>query len=97
MILKTVITAALASLMLAMPASAQCFADYRAKRENPLRLHYGVVQIPQSACGNASAAAAHLRPRLQQDGWIFLDILSTFGPEGLEARRARAGAYFLRY
>lgn len=97
MILRTALITAFVSLMLALPASAQCFADYRAKRENPLRLHYGVVQIPQSACGNAGAAAAHIRPRLQQDGWIFLDILSTFGPEGLDARRARAGEFFLRY
>ncbi len=97
MIFRTALVALLASLMLAVPAYAQCFADYRAKRENPLRLHYGVVQLPQSACGNAGAAASHLRPRLQRDGWILLDILSTFGPEGLEARRARAGEFFLRY
>ncbi len=97
MIFRTALVALVASLMLALPASAQCFADYRAKRENPLRLHYGVVQLPQAACGNAGAAAAHLRPRLQRDGWILLDILSTFGPDELEARRARAGEFFLRY
>lgn len=95
--IKTLVSAFLAAMMLALPASAQCYADYRAKRENPLRLHYGVVQLPDAACGNASAATRHLQPRLQQDGWILLDLLSTFGPEGLESRRGRAGQYFLRY
>ena len=95
--IKTLVTAFLAAMMLALPASAQCYADYRAKRENPLRLHYGVVQLPDSACGNTSAATSYLQPRLQQDGWILLDLLSTFGPDGLESRRERAGQYFLRY
>lgn len=86
-----------ATLLLAMPASAQCYADYRAQRSNPVRFHYGVVQLPDHACANAQAAAEYLRPRLQQDGWIFVDLLSTFGPEGLTSRRERAGQFYLRY
>ncbi|WP_209424841.1 hypothetical protein [Pararhodobacter sp. SW119] len=81
----------------ALPAAAQCYADYKAKQDNPLRLHYGVVELPASACGDARAAAGHLAPRLQQDGWILLQIMSTFGPEGLDARREDAGRFFLRY
>lgn len=95
--IKTFVPAFLAAMMLALPASAQCYADYRAKRENPLRLHYGVAQLPDSACGNTDAATRHLQSRLQQDGWILLDLLSTFGPDGLESRRDRAEQYFLRY
>lgn len=95
--IKVLVMAFLATVMLALPATAQCYADYRAKRENPLRLHYGVVQLPNASCGDTAAAARHLQPRLQRDGWILLDVLSTFGPEGLESRRERAGQYFLRY
>lgn len=95
--IRILLAALLAAMALALPASAQCYADYRAKRENPLRLHYGVAQLPDAACGNASAASRHLQPILQRDGWILLDVLSTFGPEGLEARRERAGQFFLRY
>lgn len=83
--------------LLALPAVAQCFADYRAQRPNPVRFHYGVVQLPDAACNDAQAAAAYLRPRLQQDGWTFVDLLSTFGPEGLASRRDRAGEFYLRY
>ncbi len=81
----------------ALPATAQCYADYKAKQDNPLRLQYGVAELPSSACGDARAAAAHLAPRLERDGWILLQIVSTFGPEGLESRREDAGRYFLRY
>jgi hypothetical protein len=83
--------------VLALPASAQCYADYRAQRTGPVQLHYGVAQLPADACGNAQAAARHLAPRLQRDGWTLVDILSTFGPEGLGSRQGRAGQFFLRY
>ncbi len=85
------------ALVAGLPAAAQCYADYKAKQDNPLRLHYGVAELPASACGDARAAAAHLSPRLERDGWILLQIMSTFGPEGLESRRENAGRFFLRY
>ena len=88
MILATVLTLA------ALPAAAQCYADYRAQRTGPVQLHYGVAQVP---CGGAGAAASHLAPRLARDGWTLVDILSTFGPEGLGSRQGRAGQFFLRY
>lgn len=85
------------ALATAVPAAAQCYADYKAKQDDPLRLHYGVAQLPAGACGDAGAAAAYLAPRLQRDGWILLQIVSTFGPEGLESRRESAGQFYLRY
>ncbi len=85
------------TLMMALPASAQCYADYRAQQSNPVRFHYGVAELPSSACGDIQAAANHLRPRLQQHGWILVDVLSTFGPEGLASRSERAGQFHLRF
>jgi hypothetical protein len=85
------------ALAAASPVAAQCFADYKAKQDNPLRLHYGVAELPAAACGDNRTAAAILGPRLQRDGWILLQVMSTFGPEGLESRRASAGRFFLRY
>lgn len=81
----------------ALPASAECYADYKAKQDDPLRLHYGVAQVSDAACGDAGAAENELAPRLAADGWTLLNVLSTFGPEGLDERKASAGAYFLRY
>lgn len=87
---------ALVALLFATTAQAECYADYKAKQDSPLRLHYGVVQVPDDAC-SPGAAAKVLRARLQQDGWTLLNVLSIFGPEGLSERKANAGAYFLRY
>lgn len=83
-------------LAMAGPAAAECFADYKAKQDRPLRLHYGVAQVTNDNCSRR-AAAGELAPRLSQDGWTLLNVLSTFGPEGLDERRQSAGAYFLRY
>lgn len=84
------------ALVAASPAQAACYADYKAKQDNPLRLHYGVAQLPDDAC-SADRAARHLAPRLAREGWTLLNILSIFGPEGLQQRKASAGPYFLRY
>lgn len=83
-------------LAVASPAAADCYADYKAKQDDPLRLHYGVAQVSDSNCSRG-AAQGELAPRLAGDGWTLLNVLSTFGPEGLEERKASAGAYFLRY
>lgn len=75
-------------------ASASCFADYKAKQSDPLRLHYGVAQV--SAC-NRATAESELRGRLASKGWTLLQVMSVFGSEGLDQRKQNAGQYFLRY
>ena len=89
------LTVSLLSLLAASPASAACYADYKAKRDAPLRLHYGVVALSEAECSPQGAASA-LAARLG-DGWQLLEVMSVFGDEGLEQRRASAGDYFLRY
>ena len=83
----------LSFLIFASPASAQCYADYKAKRDNPMRLHYGVIQL-QGDCSQG-AATAEVARRIAQGGWTLLNVVSVFGPEGLEERRESAGLYFL--
>jgi hypothetical protein len=78
------------------PAAAACYADYRARTENPLRLHYGVIEVPDAAC-SVSEAAPLIAQRIAADGWQLLQVISVFDASGLDARRSDAGAYFLRY
>jgi hypothetical protein len=85
------------ALMLATPVRAECYADFKAKQDNPLRLAYGVSQVSDGACGDTGAAGAELAGRLDTQGWTLLQILSTFGPEGLGERQSRAGEFFLRF
>ena len=83
-------------LLFALPAQAQCFADYQASRGQPVQLHYGTIQVPDDAC-SAGAAAPVIQRRIGADGWQLLSVLSVFGPEGLAQRERDAGAYHLRY
>lgn len=82
--------------LLALPAQAACYADYKAKQDGPLRLHYGVIQLPDNAC-SPGAAQGEVRRRLAAQGWTLLNVVSVFGPEGLGERKANAGAHFLRF
>ncbi len=80
----------------ALPAQAAgCYADYKAKQENPLRLHYGVAQI-SGTCDRASAQS-ELTQRLAANGWTLLTVVSVFGEDGLNKRRDSAGPNFLRF
>ena len=83
-------------MALALPAhAAGCYADYKAKQDNPLRLHYGVAQI-NGPC-SARAARAELQRRLAAQGWTLLNVLSVFGDEGLAQRKDSAGPNYLRF
>lgn len=82
---------------LSWPAAAQaaCYADYKAKQDSPLRLHYGVAEIS----GACTAASAHqqLQTRLARAGWTLLNVVSVFDENGLAERKDSAGSNFLRY
>ncbi len=88
---------ALALVAAAGPAAAGCFADYKAKREPPLQLHYGVIELPAAVCGDRAAAAAEIARRIGRDGWSLLDLVAIFGSQGLAGRERDAGQFFLRY
>lgn len=85
-----------ATFAFATQAGAACFADYKAKRDAPLQLHYGVVQLPESACSRR-AAADEIQRRIGADGWQLLTVVSVFDDSGLAEREQSAGPFFLRY
>ncbi|MDG3042957.1 hypothetical protein [Roseicyclus marinus] len=83
-------------MLVANPALAACYADYRAKMDNPLRLHYGVIELPPDAC-TVVAAEPVIADRIAQGGWELLQVVSVFDEQGLATRRADAAEYFLRF
>lgn len=94
-ILLPVLAAAFTTL--AIPASAACYADYKAKRENPLKLHYGVMQVDIDSCNMSEQVRAEVARRLASQGWQLLQVGSVFDDSGLGRRKRDAGEYFLRY
>jgi len=93
----TLLVAALACALSASAAMAGCYADYKAKRDNPLRLHYGVMALPDAACRKPEDVARLVGRRLEKAGWHLLRVLSVFDETGLESRKDNAGAFYLRY
>jgi len=89
--------ALLAIMAFATPASAACYADYKAKQENPLKLHYGVIQVDISPCAMSDTVRSEVRQRLQSAGWQLLQVQSVFDDSGLEKRKRDAGQFFLRF
>ena len=94
-ILNTIVAAGLIA-MTTGSATAACYADYKAKMDDPLRLHYGVIEIPDTAC-SVGAAFDVIAPRVAGGGWQLLEVMSVFDEAGLEARRADAGQYYLAF
>ena len=93
--MKHIILSFLITCLGASAAQAACYADYKAKRDDPLRLHYGVAQI--SGDCSVQAAQEELRARLSADNWTLLNVLGVFDDAGLQERKESAGEYFLRY
>lgn len=74
------------------PAHAACYVDYKAKQDDPLRLHYGVIQLDRCD-GDIVAAVAG---RLAAADWTLLTVLTAteaYSPDQQE----KAGEHFLRY
>jgi len=94
---RSMILGAALSVLMALPAAAECYVDYKAKQDNPLQLAYGVSQVSDAVCGKPKRAKEELAPRLAADGWTLLKIVSSFGPEGLDERKTSAGEFYLRY
>lgn len=92
----TFLTAVLLVMTLAGQASAQCYADYKAKQDNPLRLQYGIIELPQSACASVQAARDYAEPVISRSGWTLLQIESIFDQSEYQSRSANAGAIHLR-
>jgi len=85
-----------ATLALALPASAACYAEYRASRQNPVQLAYGLAEIRGGAC-NAQAAAQYLQARLAQSGWTLQNVLSTVDSNSAPANAGYTGGHYLSY
>ena len=93
--MKRTLLYTVAIITVASSAQAACYADYKAKRDDPLRLHYGVAEI-EGAC-SASSAAEELEPRLAEGNWQLLSVEGVFDEAGLEERQESAGENYLRY
>ncbi|MFW2541066.1 hypothetical protein ACN2XU_00390 [Primorskyibacter sp. 2E107] len=87
-----------ACLVTALPvaAHAECYVEYKAKQDSPLRLHYGILAIP-GACPAENTARQTASARLASAGWVLLNVLGLSTTPPTDAMRSNAGDYYLRY
>lgn len=86
------ITLVFLGIMASTPAAfASCYADYKAKRGNPVQFDYGIVKISDAACNNRKRAEQEVAQKISGDGWQLLNVVSIFGEDELDAKKARAG------
>lgn len=95
--LRPVFLALAALICLASPLQAACYADYKASRDNPLKLHYGVIKIDTNPCAMSNKVKKSVAKRLNSAGWKLLSIGSVFDDSGLGQRKKDAGKFFLRF
>lgn len=93
--MKSALLSLLSIALMAGTANAACYADYKAKRDDPLRLHYGVAEVLGDC--TIDVATLELAPRLMDADWHLLAVVSVFGTDGLEERKDSAGEHYLRY
>ena len=93
--MKNLSFSVVALLLGASMAQAACYADYKAKQDDPLRLHYGVIEV--SGDCSVSSAERQLEGRLAANGWELLNVLGVFDDAGLDERKDSAGEFFLRF
>ncbi len=86
------------ALCLALPsaAAADCYVSYKAKKEPPLQLHFGIVRLG-GACPSSGVAASAVAGRVSSGGWTLLNVVSLSSSPPSSSERANAGAYYLRY
>lgn len=78
-------------LATAPAAHAACYADYKAKRGNPVQFDYGIVRLSDGACNNRGRAEQEVAQKISGDGWQLLNVVSIFGEDELDAKKAKAG------
>ncbi|MBL6846415.1 MAG: hypothetical protein ISQ85_05905 [Planktomarina sp.] len=84
------------AIFLTQSAQAACYADYKAKQENPLKLHYGIMKFDSVEC-TASIVQKKVALRLLPHGWTLLNLLTVSRKLPTTQRKENAGENFLRY
>ncbi|MDA8585353.1 hypothetical protein N9L47_03690 [Rhodobacteraceae bacterium] len=97
MMTRSLLSAIALLFLLGTPLHAACFADYKASRDNPLKLHYGVMKIDTNPCTMSNDVQRNMAQRLGAAGWKLLQVQSVFDDSGLGQRKTDAGQYFLRF
>ena len=75
--------------------AGECFVLYKAKKDNPLKLHLGLMQVNKPCSGKSLEIV--VSNRLNPSGWLLLKIVNTIESVETEKMKSELGDYFLKY
>lgn len=89
------LAAALVLISLALPsaAAADCYVHYKAKRDRPYGLHYGIVQVSGSCPASPQRT---VQSRISSGGWSILNIVKVTTARPSSSEIASAGSHYYR-
>ncbi len=82
-------------VLLAFPsaAAADCYVHYKAKRNSPYGLHYGIVALS----GNCpSSPAGVVQSRISSGGWTILNVVKVTSSPPSSTEKRSAGSHYYR-
>lgn len=82
---------------LALPAHADCYAEYKAKKDDPLRLHYGILLIEADICPDPKEAEVIVQDRLADTQWTLLNVIGLSKAAPSKEQESNAGTFYLRF
>ena len=81
--------------LLSVAHAEDCFVLYKAKKDNPLKLHLGLIQI-NGQCSDHDVEGITSK-RLSSTGWKLLQIVTASGNIDTKKMESDVGDYFLKY
>ncbi|MBB3986839.1 hypothetical protein GGQ68_003183 [Sagittula marina] len=96
--MKQILAMTIIMLSLGLPstAAADCYVAYKAKKQPPLELHFGILSLP-GTCPDKGTAATQTANRIASGGWTLLNVVSFKDGPPSAGEQANAGTYYLRY
>jgi hypothetical protein len=83
------------TIVFSQAQATQCFVLYKAKKDNPLKLHLGLMQINETC--TMKNIDTKINNRLNSYGWTLLQIVTATENVKIEKMKRDLGDYFLKY
>lgn len=83
------------TIVFSQAQATECFILYKAKKDMPLKLHLGLMQINEKC--SMKDIEIKINKRLNLSGWTLLQIVKATENVKVEKMKRNLGDYFLKY
>ena len=76
-------------------ADDKCFYEYKAKKDDPLRLHVGILETNQTC--DLNTELGKLQSRLETGGWRLIQVVKSFDKRPSDEQLQKYGQFIFKY